>query len=213
MNWRLFDFIFESSPWICMRRSCTGLRLRSVYISRNYPVHMAPPEVFRTGRLLLRRPAASDIPDIFAYASDPQVTRYLAWPTYTNADAIYDFLDMAAASWSAGEHYAYLIEKDGRVIGSCGFSTHGGFKADLGYVLHREAWGQGIAVEACTALMDWLRFAGYARIAAFCHADNRASERVMQKLGLEREGLLKAWAIYPNIGPDPQDTLVYAARP
>jgi [ribosomal protein S5]-alanine N-acetyltransferase len=63
---------------------------------------------------------------------------------------------------------------------------------EIGWTLHYQDWGQGYATEAAHAVMNFAfnRLKAH-RVVAFCHAENRASERVMQKLGMQREGLLR----------------------
>ena len=48
------------------------------------------------------------------------------------------------------------------------------------------------------------------RIGAVCDVENRASARVMEKAGLEREGILRRWIIHPNVGSEPLDCFSYA---
>jgi RimJ/RimL family protein N-acetyltransferase len=81
----------------------------------------------------------------------------------------------------------------------------------FGYVLARPHWGQGFAAEVLTALVEWsLDQPPIHRTWAFCDAENPASARVMEKAGMSFEGVLRRWALFPNLGPDPRDCLVYA---
>ena len=71
-----------------------------------------PPETFATARLTARLPRPDDAPALFAaYASDPEVTRYLAWPPYTKVEPLADFLRDRAADWARTQspHYAWLL--------------------------------------------------------------------------------------------------------
>ena len=63
---------------------------------------------------------------------------------------------------------------------------------DIGYVLHPDHWRQGYAQEAARALMDaGFREIGLQRIFATCDQRNKASARVMERLGLRREGAFR----------------------
>ena len=67
------------------------------------------------------------------------------------------------------------------------------------------------SAEALRFLADWaLAQPGIFRAWAFCHAEHAASVRVMEKAGLAREAVLRRWAVFPNLGPEPQDCIVCA---
>ena len=81
----------------------------------------------------------------------------------------------------------------------------------FGYVLGRAHWGRGYAAEALTFLVDWaVAEPRLKRVWAYCAAENPSSARVMEKAGLEREGVLQRWQVFPNLGPTPRDCLFYA---
>lgn len=76
------------------------------------------------------------------------------------------------------------------LIGGCGASSP--YRAELGYVLRADAWAQGYAAEAGRAMVAFgFDKLSLHRIFAECHASNIASARVMEKIGLRREGLLR----------------------
>ena len=63
---------------------------------------------------------------------------------------------------------------------------------EVGWAVHPDVWGRGIAAEAAWHLMDWgFHELNIHRIVAFCHAGNAASIRVMEKLGMQRDGKLR----------------------
>ena len=117
-----------------------------------------PPPTFATARLFARPPSADDAEAVFAaYAGDPEVTRFLAWPAYTRVPPLADFLRECAAVWEAGRgHFAWLLCLKGTTtpIGSIGVTFEGG-KAMFGYVLAKKFWHRGLAAEALTFLVDW----------------------------------------------------------
>ena len=175
-----------------------------------------PPENFTTPRLLARPPRLDDAQAAFAaYASDPEVTRYLAWPNYTEVEPLRNFLRGIVDTWAAadgGGHYAWMLCLRGTdtPIGSIGveLDMHG---AMLGYVLGRAHWGQGLMTEAVRYVAAWaLAQPPLFRVWAFCDAGNPASTRVLEKAGLVREGLLRRWQVCPTISPEPRDCLIYA---
>jgi RimJ/RimL family protein N-acetyltransferase len=173
-----------------------------------------PPETFETARLIGRRPRVEDAPAAFsAYASDPEVTRYLAWRTYGEVAALAGFLRSSLEVWAAGRgHFTWMLCLRGTdaPVGSIGCEISGG-KAVFGYVLARQLWGQGLMSEALGTLVNWaLAQPAVHRAWAFCDLENPASARVMEKAGMVREGVLRRWHVCPNIGPEPRDCIVCA---
>jgi [ribosomal protein S5]-alanine N-acetyltransferase len=175
---------------------------------------MRAPERLQTTRLVLRRPHASDASAIFArYASDAEVTRWLAWPRHTTVADTAAFLGFCDGEWSRWPAGPYLIERkeDGALIGSTGLGFETPQRAQTGYVLARDAWGRGFATEALRAVADLAPSLGLVRLYAMCHADHAASAHVLDKCGFIREGVLRRYVAFPNSGLEgPSDALLYA---
>ena len=179
------------------------------------PAQPRPPATFGTARLLARRPRADDGPAVFAaYASDPAVTRFLAWQAYDRVEPLNAFLRECLANWEKGDgHLAWLLCLKGTdtPIGSIGLTCEGGGRALFGYALGRKFWGHGFATEALTSAVDWaLAQPAIFRAWAYCDVENPASVRVMEKAGLVREGVLRRWHLCPTLGPEPRDCVVCA---
>lgn len=175
---------------------------------------MRPPETFETARLFARKPRVIDGPEIFqAYASDPETTRFLSWTAYTALEPLTRFLSDRARDWEqAGPTFTWLlcIRGDTTPIGSIGVTldVHG---AMFGYVLGKNYRGHGYTAEALQFLLDWaFTEPTIFRAWAYCDAENLASVRVMEKAGLSYEGRLRRWQVFPSIGPEPRDCLIYA---
>jgi RimJ/RimL family protein N-acetyltransferase len=63
---------------------------------------------------------------------------------------------------------------------------------EIGWAIHPDEWGKGYATEAAQHVMDWgFRELNIHRIVAFCHASNSASVRVMEKLSMHQDGILR----------------------
>ena len=150
-----------------------------------------------TQRLLLRRMRLDDARAMFAYASDPEVTRYVLWDTHASVEDSEAFLRFAVEGYRAGDFggWGVVLKDSGEFVGTCGLDA--GYapehaRAEIGYVLAREHWGRGLAPEAVRAV---IRFGfgrlGLNRLEARCIAENTASARVMQKAGMTREGTLR----------------------
>lgn len=172
----------------------------------------APIEI-ETTRLVLVKPQASDAASIFErYAGDPDVTRFLGWPRHASVADTQAFLQYSAAEWERWPAGPYVIRSrsDGRLLGGTGLSFEGPQRAVTGYVLAKDAWGQGYATEALGAMTDVARRIGVGRLQAFCHPEHRASWRVLEKCGFERDGSWTQQAVFPNLAPGvPQDVLCY----
>ena len=172
------------------------------------------PPTLATPRLALREPGPADAEAIFAFANDPEVARYMTWPRHVDLDDSHDFLDDVSAGWSSGEEYCWLIEHETLgAIGTvaCVFSEQG---AEIGYVLARDAWGQGLGLEAARAVFDAARsLDDIYRIWASCDPENRASMRILEQLGMVCEGRLRRWSERPNTDDadgTPRDVFMYA---
>jgi RimJ/RimL family protein N-acetyltransferase len=166
-----------------------------------------------TRRLILRPPESRDAPAIFdAFASDPEVTRFLKWhPHRTLADA-HRAMAARLEGLATGAEYSWLLSlrTDGAIVGIIS-AWPGEGEVEIGFALGRRFWGRGLMTEAVLSAVDWAFEAAHvARVWAVCDTENLASARVLEKAGLQREGLLKAYAIHPNISPDPRDCLLYA---
>ncbi len=149
-----------------------------------------PPEL-RTGRLLLRPFRMDDVDDVFAYASDAEWNRYLGLPEpYTRRSAEEFVSNMVLADWETNPMWAIVHE--GRVSGGINLTTRGRDQTELGYSIARPLWGRGLTTEAARAVIDYgFRSMELARIYSFANIENEGSWRVMEKLGMQREGLLR----------------------
>lgn len=156
-----------------------------------------------TPRLLLRDFVSRDLEAVHAYSSTPQATQYLIWGPNTllqSKQTIRAFLDDQKERPRVNFDLA-IIHKgtarrgDGpRLIGGVGLklADWDNRTADIGYVLHPDYWGQGYALEAAQGLAHaGFRELGLQRIVATCDQRNKASARVMEKLGMRREGVFR----------------------
>lgn len=170
-----------------------------------------PPETLVTERLLLRRPGLIDAADLYAYTSDPRVTRYMVWRTHTSPSETVDFLESCVQRWDSGEEFGWAIavKPEQRAIGmiACRIEVP---QADFGYVLHRDFWGRGYATEAVQAVIGWLsQLPELDRIWATCDAENLSSARVLEKCGLQRQAALAPAMLRPNLSTQPRETLLF----
>jgi RimJ/RimL family protein N-acetyltransferase len=167
-----------------------------------------------TARLVLRRPLTSDAAAIFTrYSSDPEVTRYVGWPTHKTVDDARAFLAFSDDQWDRWPAGPYLVcaRGDGALLGSTGLMFETLHTAMTGYVLAADAWGRGYATEALAAMVDVAGAISVNRLYALCHARHRASAHVLEKCGFVLEQTRRAHAEFPNLRPGHlEDVLCYA---
>jgi ribosomal-protein-alanine N-acetyltransferase len=146
---------------------------------------MNPPRTLETERLRLRPPALDDAQAIFGeYAQDPQVTRYLTRRPHDSVETTRTFLRRCVQSWERETAFPWVIthKADGRLVGMIEPRIDG-HRVDLGYVLARPSWGQGLATEAARVVVDWaLGEPGVFRVWAVCDADNGASRNLSMRM-------------------------------
>ena len=151
----------------------------------------------RTARLVLRDFTPEDASAVHRYGSDPEVVRHLPWGPNTWRDT-QDFLRRKVGNQCADPRRAFdlavTLASGGELIGAGGVRiTSPQFRtAIMGYAYRRDAWGMGYATEAAQALVAFgFGKLGMHRIYAFCDTDNLASARVLEKTGMQREGVLR----------------------
>ena len=172
---------------------------------------MNPPRSFRTERLLVRKPDDADAPDIFAYATDPEVSRFLPWTPHRNIEETRGFLKRCHEVWKDATAYPYVIRHHAAeaVIGMLEFRPQA-HKVELGYVLSRPYWGQGLMTEALRPVVAWLQTQPQVyRIWAYHDVANLGSGGVLRKLGLRHEGRLGRY-FQPAAASEPRDCEMYA---
>ncbi|MBM7703445.1 GNAT family N-acetyltransferase [Metabacillus iocasae] len=149
-----------------------------------------------TKRLRMRKLTMEDAKDIFLYGSDNQVTRYVTWDTHENIEESEKFVQYALAQYEKKQLAPWGIERkeDGKMIGTIDFVSwnkkHG--SAEVGYAISREYWGHGYVPEALQTLLE-LGFneMELVRISARCLKENEQSKRVLEKVGMAYEGLIR----------------------
>lgn len=149
--------------------------------------------------LKLRKLVASDVNDVWVWASDDTVTKSLLWPSYQNKEDLLKYLKEVAERME----FCMAICLDSKVVGSItlerGKNVTNKHKAELGYVIAKEYWNKGIASRAVEMAVDLgFKDMGLKRIEALVDPSNLSSIRVLEKAGLNQEGLLKNYINHKN---------------
>lgn len=158
------------------------------------------PEItFETPRLILRKVTPEDIDNIFEYCKNPNVARYVTWDAHQSLEDTKKFIKYALDSYKVGapEPMAIILKDDPKqkMIGSVGLipASPKNRTYELGYVIAEEYWGKGIVVEAAKPLINFgFKHFAMQRLQCRCDILNPQSSRVMEKLGMQYEGTLKA---------------------
>ncbi len=168
------------------------------------PFHLL---TLHTDRLLLRPLVPPDAPRLFEVFSDPRVMRHWSTPPWPSMDEAHEVLRRDAAALPAAEYLRLGIVRcaDGHLLGTCAlFDFHApSQRAEIGYALGPDVWGQGYVSEALAALLDFaFGELGLNRIEADIDPLNVASARSLQRLGFVQEGLLRERWIVADVVSD-----------
>ncbi|MCR6106461.1 GNAT family N-acetyltransferase [Salipaludibacillus agaradhaerens] len=157
--------------------------------SDNFPI-------LETKRLLLRNIINEDAKNILHYMSDEDVMQYYGLAPFKSLDDAFEEISwyQTLLNKKTGIRWGITLKEKGIIIGSCGFhnivSQH--FRTEIGFELSKEMWGKGIAFEAVEAITNYgFTHMSFQRIEALIEPPNLSSQRLVEKLGFMREGLLR----------------------
>lgn len=149
-----------------------------------------------TERLILREVATEDASDMFTYLSDEDVVKHMGLAPFQTVKDVWDEIHWynSIIEEGTGIRWGITLKDFGNIIGSCGFlnmvTKH--HRAEVGFELSKDYWGKGIASEALEAVIKF----GYhryqlERIEALIEPANLPSQKLVEKQGFTREGLLR----------------------
>ena len=155
-------------------------------------------QTIETSRLILRRAVRDDAEAMFRnWASDPEVTKYLTWPTYEKVETAYQILDLWTSEYEKPNYYQWMIvlKALGEPIGSISVVRQNDRveEAEIGYCIGSRWWHRGFMTEALSAVIEYLfTEVGMNRVAARHDPNNPHSGGVMRKCGMKYEGTHRA---------------------
>jgi ribosomal-protein-alanine N-acetyltransferase len=150
-----------------------------------------------TERLILRKLCLEDAKDVFEYASDPEVAKYVSWEPHKSIEDSINLIKFTHEYYERKEGiiWGIVYKENNKVIGTCDISPvtkH--FRAEIAYALSRDYWGKGLMTEA---VKEVIRFGfermNLNRIQAMCIPENIGSYRVMEKVGMKYEGVIREY--------------------
>lgn len=152
--------------------------------------------ILTTERLVLRKLKPEDADDLYRYFSLDEVTEFLDLDTFQTVEQAGELIRIWNQRFEDGQgiRWGIALKEDDRLIGTCGFhhwmKAH--YKAEIGYELSPEYWRKGIMTEAIGGILAFgFRVWGLNRIEAFIDPRNVASRKLLEKLGLKEEGVLR----------------------
>ena len=173
------------------------------------PTNDSPPDPFgdslpdlRTGRLRLRHPRATDADAVFSIFGDLRAMRYWSHEPLESFDAAHDYLESIDEGFAERSLFQWAITELGNdlLIGTVTLTAWDRVNrhAEVGFVLHPSQWGKGIASEAVRAVLTFgFERMNLHRVEAELDPRNTASARLLDRLRVEKEGLLRErWYLY-----------------
>jgi RimJ/RimL family protein N-acetyltransferase len=154
------------------------------------------PEVLTTARVRLVPTGPQVFDDLWAAieASRPELSPWMPWAVDPTPAAVREFTERAAERWSTGSDRPFTLVVEGRACGQCSLDRVDtlAHQCEIGYWLRSDLAGRGLMTEAAAAVVEF-GFAECAlhRIELHAGIENAASIRVAEKLGFQREGLLR----------------------
>jgi ribosomal-protein-alanine N-acetyltransferase len=151
--------------------------------------------ILETERLRLQPLEPGDAALLFPLMGDPVIMAYWDAPEMDDPDLVAAIVAGQIAVMARGEaiHWAIRTLGDECFVGCCDLSEIDRWhkRGEIGFLLGRDAWGQGYGLEAMRAVVAYAAASGIRKLTARTHLGNRRSERLLEKLGFRQEGLLR----------------------
>lgn len=160
---------------------------------------------FATKRCILRAMTRDDAQDFYEIASNPLVNKYVSYQPHQSVEETKEVMEtifFTRMDKGIFEPYVVVSKQSGKMIGTCDFISYNGHSAEIGYAYHPDYWGQGIATEVLTKLVE-IAFEelGIHRLVIKHMTENIASQRVIEKsgfklIGVQRQALYQKGSYY-----------------
>jgi ribosomal-protein-alanine N-acetyltransferase len=158
-------------------------------------VDEGPRPILESSRLRLSPLTGGDASALFPIMNDPEVMAHWDVGEIDDPALIDQIVEGQVADMDAGRAIHWTIRRlaDDAFLGCCDLEAIDRWhrRAEIGFILAREAWGQGYALEAMRSVLGYAAVSGVRKLGARTHLGNRRSEVLLQKLGFTEEGLLR----------------------
>lgn len=162
------------------------------------------------GRFLIRDLNPWEGPGVFALTGDYDVMRYMGFPVHRSVD---DATALIRTYRDAPSRFqaVCLGDSPSDILGVIGLEVRG-HQAAITIMFRRDWKARGAGREFSKPFVQWMfTHKSIWRVWAYCHVDNVPVQRVLERMGAEREGRLRRFEYFPNVSTtEPQDVYVYA---
>lgn len=168
--------------------------------------------MLNTDRLMLRELTEDDALDILICFSNPDVLRFYGQSPLANQNQVKQIIRNFSTNYEEkrGIKWGIVVKEEAGIIGTIGFQewSHEHKRADISYALIPEKWGKGYAIEAVNKVISYgFQELNLTRIGAMVFTENESSIKLLEKLGFEKEGVLKKFMYQDGV---PYDTNIYS---
>ena len=152
-----------------------------------------------TDRLIIRNFQGEDWPSVLEYTSNIRVMKYIPGGAF-NEESVQQFIEKNSGNLDRARNFPVLLKANGKLIGHLVFHTYfGEHTYEIGWVFNPSFQNHGYASEAASALLKYgFEDMNLHRIIATCQPENVPSYRVMEKIGMRREGYFKKCIPHEN---------------
>ena len=154
--------------------------------------------IYETERLLIREWEDRDYRDLYEYASDENVTKFLSFPTYTSLDTAKERISHIKKEYEEGivtVDYCIVLKEIDKVIGSIGivsYKSKNDGEVEIGSIVNPKFQGKGFATESLIGMFKYIKRNKIAKRIVIKHdVVNEKSACVMKKVGVTFEGILR----------------------
>ena len=162
---------------------------------------------FETQDYRIRKIEVSDVDPIYNnWAQEMEVALYTTWVPHKSLAETTAYVEKCIDGWNRNS-YTWTIENKATSEISGSFAARvDGHKIEVGYLLAQPHWGRGIMTEVVSSFINKaFQNLSVQRVGAVCDVQNTASRKVMEKAGMQYEGILASWMLHPNMGPEARD--------
>jgi [ribosomal protein S5]-alanine N-acetyltransferase len=151
--------------------------------------------ILETPRLRLEPLVQADADPMFPIMNDPEVMAHWDCGEIDDPELVSEIVRGQVGDMTAGKSVFWSIRTldDRRFLGCCDLSDIDRWhrRGEIGFILARDAWGHGYALEAMRAVIGYAAVSGLRKLGARTHLGNRRSETLLMTLGFAEEGLLR----------------------
>ncbi|MBT2686877.1 GNAT family N-acetyltransferase [Bacillus sp. ISL-47] len=171
------------------------IKQTQLYVERKGILRSGFPKL-ETKRLILREVTTADDKDMLVYLSDIEVVKHMGIGPCQTIEQVNEEIGWYKSIYEQGTgiRWGITLKESGKIIGSCGFLNRAAkhYRSEIGYELSKEQWGKGIASEALAAVVKFgFQHLELERIEALVEPANLPSQKLIERQGFKREGLLR----------------------